>query len=305
MDALIKKIIEKDYNPTVVGLDPKLDYVPEFIKASSFEKYTGLTAAADALWEFNRALIDSMCDIIAAVKPQSAYYEMYGIEGLRTMQKTIDYAREKGLYVILDVKRGDIGATASAYSAAYLGSTSVNGGEYRAFSPDAVTVNPYLGTDGIKPFTADCEKYDKDIFVLVKTSNASSGELQDLKAEGGTIYEKTAALVNGEGSSNIGEYGYSRVGAVVGATYPKQIEILRGQMKNTFFLVPGYGAQGGTAEDVAAAFDSRGLGAVVNSSRGIMCAYKKTGADERDFAAAAKEEALRMKEEFSRCINRR
>ncbi len=304
MDRLIEKIIEKDYNPTVAGLDPKLDYVPDFIKVPCMEKAGENYAkgAADAIWEFNKVLIDNLCDVVPAVKPQSAYYEMYGIEGLICLQKTIAYAKEKGLYVILDVKRGDIGATAEAYSAAYIGETKYGDKSARSFGPDSVTVNPYLGTDGLKPFVKDAEAYDKDIFILVKTSNPSSGELQDLKIDGTPIYEKTAAIVDMLGKDNIGKYGYNRVGAVVGATYPEQIKELRAVMPNTFFLIPGYGAQGGKAEDCALAFDKNGLGGIVNSSRGIMCAYKKGDWKDEDFGLAARAEAIKMKEALKACI---
>jgi len=303
MDSLIEKIIEKDYNPTVAGLDPKLDYVPDFIKIPAMESAKSFAAgAAAALFEFNRVLIDNLSDIVPAVKPQSAYYEMYGIDGLICLNKTIEYAHQKGLYVLLDVKRGDIGATAEAYSAAYIGETAYPGGSERSFTPDAVTVNPYLGTDGLKPFVKDAVKFDRDIFVLVKTSNPSSGELQDLKVDGTPIYEKTAAIVDSLGRDNIGKYGYNKVGAVVGATYPEQIKRLREVMPNTFFLIPGYGAQGGKAEDCALAFKD-GLGGLVNSSRGIMCAYKKGEWKDEEFGIAAREEAFRMKEALKRCIS--
>ena len=297
MDKLIEKIIEKDLNPTVVGLDPKLDYVPDFIKIPCMENAGDnlRKGAADALYEFNKVLIDSLYDIVPAVKPQSAYYEMYGIEGLMCLEKTISYAKEKGLYVILDVKRGDIGATAEAYSAAYIGETQYGDKGARSFMPDSITVNPYLGTDGLKPFVKDAKEYDKEIFVLVKTSNPSSGALQDLLTDGTPIYEKTAAIVKALGEDNIGKYGYNKVGAVVGATYPEQIKVLRALMPNTLFLIPGYGAQGGKAEDCALAFDKNGLGGIVNSSRGIMCAYKKSDLPIEEFGLAARQEAERMK----------
>ncbi len=304
MDKLIKKIIEKDMNPTVAGLDPKLDYVPDFIKIPCMEKAGDnlMKGAADALFEFNKVLIDSLCDIVPAVKPQSAYYEMYGVEGIMCLNKTMQYAEEKGMYVLLDVKRGDIGATAEAYSAAYIGQTDYMGKKARSFTPDCITVNPYLGTDGLKPFVKDCNEHDKDIFILVKTSNPSSGELQDLLIDGTPIYEKTAAIVRELGADSIGEYGYNRVGAVTGATYPEQISRLREVMPNTFFLIPGYGAQGGKAEDCALAFDKNGLGGIVNSSRGIMCAYKKGDWKPEQFGEAAREEALNMKEALKKCI---
>lgn len=298
MDKLIQAIKAKDYNPTVVGLDPKLDYIPKYILDKYITDKDPYVGAARALFEFNKALIDSLCDIVPAVKPQSAYYEMYGIEGLVCLKRTIEYAQSKGMYVILDVKRGDIGATAEAYSCAYIGKTVIGGKEYRSFTPDSLTVNPYLGTDGLIPFVKDAEENGKSLFVLVKTSNPSGGELQDLVVDGEHIYEKAAAIVRGLGESSIGEYGYSRVGAVVGATYPQQLKELREKMPNTFFLVPGYGAQGGKAEDVALAFDKNRLGAVVNSSRKIMCAYKKGGWKEEQFGEAARAEAVRMRDDI-------
>ena len=298
MDKLIQAIIAKDYNPTVVGLDPKLDYVPKFILDECLNEADPFAGAAEALFRYNKTLIDSLCDIVPAVKPQSAYYEMYGIEGLKCLQKTMEYAKSKGMYVILDVKRGDIGATAEAYSHAYIGKTDIGGKEYRAFGPDSLTVNPYLGTDGLKPFVKDAEENDKSLFILVKTSNPSSGELQDLVVDGEHIYEKTAALVRTLGETSVGKYGYSKVGAVVGATYPEQLKELRAKMPNTFFLVPGYGAQGGKAEDVALAFDKNRLGAIVNSRRGIMCAYKKGDWKEEQFGEAARAEAIRMRDDI-------
>jgi len=301
VDRLIDAI-NKMKNPSVFGLDPKIDYVPQHIREKSFSVFgKGALGAADAIWEFNKALIDALCDIVPAVKPQSAYYEMYGIAGLMTLKKTIDYAKSAGLYVLLDVKRNDIGSTAEAYATAYLGKTQIDGDLYEeSFGCDAVTINGYLGTDGIKPFTDACKQYDKDCFALVKTSNPSSGELQDMDlAAGGAVCEKMAALVEGWGADNIGAHGYSRVGAVVGATYPEHAAKLRALMPHTFFLVPGYGAQGGKASDVAANFDKNGSGAIVNSSRGIMCAYRKGDYTPEQFAQAARDEAIRMREELN------
>jgi len=298
MDLLIS-LINKRNNPTVAGLDPKLDFIPKFILNKAFAEYgQNLQGAAAAILEFNKGLIDSFYDIVPAVKPQSAYYEMYGTYGLIALDETIKYAKSKGLYVILDVKRNDIGTTAEAYSSAYLGMTDVCGIKCRAFEPDSITVNGYLGSDGINPFINDCNAYDKSIFALVKTSNPSSGELQDLKLESGTVYEKMAELVNSWALKAMGESGYSNIGCVVGATYPKQAEILRKIMPNIFFLVPGYGAQGGGAADVVPAFNKDGLGAIVNSSRGIMCAYKKSGGDEA-YANAARNECIRMRDELN------
>ena len=299
MDKLIEKTIEKQ-NPTVAGLDPKLEYVPEFIKAECFKKYgKSFDAAAAALFEFNKALIDALCDIVPAVKPQAAYYEMYGWQGVKALADTINYAQSKGLYVITDAKRGDIGATMEAYAAAHLGETDIDGVKAQAFGSDALTVNGYLGTDCIKPLLKLCKENDKAIFVLAKTSNPSSGELQDKKIGDKTVYETMGGMCENWGGEVMGKYGYSAVGAVVGATYPEMLKELRAKLPHTFFLVPGYGAQGGGAEDAKYAFDKNGLGAIVNSSRGIMCAWKKQeGKTENDFAEAARAEALRMREDL-------
>lgn len=240
MDKLINKIKETN-NPTVMGLDPRYDMIPDSIK-SKYEK--NIEGACKAILEFNKGLIDSVCDIIPAVKPQIAFYEMFGIEGLKALNETCKYAKEKGIYVIVDAKRGDIGSTAEGYSNAFLGKTLIDNKKVSMYDVDFVTVNPYLGIDGVKPFIDDCKEYGKGIFILVKTSNKSSGELQDLKLEDGTtIYEKVADLVSSWGEELVGKYGYSSVGAVVGATYPIQIKELRKIMPKTFFLIPGYGAQ--------------------------------------------------------------
>lgn len=304
-DRLAEQIRIKD-NPTVMGLDPKLEYIPVSIKEKHFSNGTEpFKAAAGSILEFNKKLIDATCDIIPAVKPQLAYYEMYGPEGLRAFYETVSYARKKGLMVIADGKRNDIGSTAEAYAAAYLGETDINGEQIEAFGADAITVNAYLGIDGIKPFINLCEKKGKGIFVLVKTSNPSSGQLQDLiLSDGRTIYEAMADLAEQWGSTTIGECGYSAVGAVVGATYPKQISDLRERMPKTWILVPGYGAQGGTAADVAKAFDKNGLGAVINASRSLMCAWKlevwKNIYSNEDFDKAARAEAERMRDDINR-----
>nr|WP_316618484.1 orotidine-5'-phosphate decarboxylase [uncultured Ruminococcus sp.] len=298
-DRLIEKIIETQ-NPTVAGLDPKLDYVPASIKNACFEKYgKTLEGAAAALLEFNKRIIDNICDIVPAVKPQAAYYEMYGWQGVKALTETIAYAKAKGMFVITDGKRNDIGTTMEAYATAHLGATDVAGESVEAFGADALTVNGYLGTDGIKPLAGICKERDKGIFVLVKTSNPSSGELQDMKLENGaTVYEQMGRMCESWGSDLMGKYGYSAVGAVVGATYPGQLLEMREKAPHTFFLVPGYGAQGGGAEDAKNAFDKNGLGAIINSSRGIMCAWKKQGLTEEDFAEAARTEALRMKDDI-------
>ena len=299
IDLLVEKIKEKN-NPSVAGLDPVLSYVPEFLREKAYKEYgKNLKGACEAIWEFNKGLIDALSDIVPAVKPQSAFYEMYGLHGEEVLHRTIKYAKEKGLYVILDVKRNDIGSTAEAYSKAYLGKVDIDGIEAEPCAGDCVTVNPYLGTDGIKPFVEDCKAYDKAIFALVKTSNPSSGELQDLTAEGKKIYEQVAELVNVWNEGTIGKSGYGAVGAVVGATYPEQAKVLRSIMKQSYFLVPGYGAQGGGAEGVKPCFNDDGLGAIVNSSRGIMCAYKKGGWKPEEFAEAARAEALRMKDDIT------
>lgn len=297
-DRLIAKIQETK-NPTVVGLDPAYSYVPAYIRA----KYAGafadpLEGAACAVLEYNKALIDALCDIVPAVKPQAAYYELYGWYGVKTLAETITYAQKKGMYVITDGKRNDIGSTMEAYAAAHLGTVDIDGQIAAPFGGDALTVNGYLGSDGITPLLEICKAQNKGIFVLVKTSNPSSGELQDKKIGRRTVYEIMGSMCEKWGKEVPGERGYSGVGAVVGATYPEQLSELRAKLPHTFFLVPGYGAQGGGAKDVAGAFDENGLGAIVNSSRGIICAYKKGDWTEEQFAEAARAEALRMRDDI-------
>ncbi len=297
-DRLIKKIIEMK-NPSVAGLDPRLEYVPEYITKASFEKYgVTLKAAAEAILTFNKALIDELYDVVPAIKPQAAYYEMYGWEGVRVLTETISYAKSKGMYVMTDGKRNDIGATMEAYAAAHLGTVAVGDQMFEPFGADALTVNGYLGTDGIAPLLKICTERDKGIFVLAKTSNPSSGELQDKCIDDTPVYAAMGDMCEKWGENTIGEYGYSAVGAVVGATYPEQLSELRKRLPHTMFLVPGYGAQGGGAEGLRGAFDKNGLGAIVNSSRAIMCAYKKEGCNDADFAKAARREALRMREDI-------
>lgn len=303
LDRMIKKIIETK-NPTVAGLDPKLDFIPSYIKQAAFDKHgETLEGAAEALFEFNKGLIDALYDIVPAVKPQAAYYEMYGWQGVKALHDTIEYAKSKGMFVITDGKRNDIGTTMSAYAAAHLGEVAVGENMYEPFGGDALTVNGYLGSDGIKPAVEECKNRDKGIFVLVKTSNPSSGELQDRVMDSKTVYETMGEFCEQWGAEIMGEYGYSGVGAVVGATYPAQLGEMREKAPHTFFLVPGYGAQGGGAADVAPAFDKNGLGAIVNSSRGIMCAYKKEGCDEREYAQAARREAIRMRDEIMAAVS--
>lgn len=303
IDRLIRNI-KRTNNPTVVGLDPKLEYIPDVIKEKSFKEYgSGLAGVANGILSFNKALIDSVYDIVPAVKPQLAYYEMYGVEGIRAFAQTCEYAKSKGLIVIVDGKRNDIGTTAQAYSGAYLGKVPTGDKEKQVYNIDALTVNAYLGYDGIKPFIEDCEKYEKGIFILVKTSNKSSGQMQDIVAQDGKhIYEKMAELVDEWGSGDLGEYGYSSIGAVVGATWPEQAKVLRQIMKKAYILVPGYGAQGGTAADAVSSFNSDGLGAIINASRSIMCAWKSEKwsqrYDESGFDSAAREEAIRMRDEI-------
>ena len=303
-DRLIDAIRQKQ-NPTVAGLDPKLEYIPSYIVKGAIEEYgETLEGAAAAVFKYNCGLIDALADIVPAVKPQAAYYERLGWPGMRALAQTIEYARQKGMYVITDGKRNDIGSTMEAYAAAHLGWVKVGDREYRAFAGDALTVNGYLGTDGIKPLLDICAKEDAGIFVLVKTSNPSSGELQDRLIDGEPVYRQMGRMCEawGEQLAAAGapsRYGYSGVGAVVGATYPAQLEELRKALPHTFFLVPGYGAQGGGAADVAGAFDRNGYGAVINSSRGIMCAWQKEKCAEQDYAEAARREALRMKEALS------
>lgn len=304
MDRLLEKMVEKQ-NPTVAGLDPKLSYIPEYIREESYGKFgKTLEGAADALLAFNKGLIDGLCDIVPAVKPQAAYYEMYGWQGVRALAETIAYAKSKGMFVITDGKRNDIGATMQAYACAHLGETEVEGEAIEAFGADALTVNGYLGTDGIDPLLTVCAGRDKGIFVLVKTSNPSSGEFQDqmLHAMYEPLYRAMGNMCQHWGQKLPGKYGYSGVGAVVGATYPKQLKELRKALPDTIFLVPGYGAQGGAAADVAQGFDKNGLGAIVNSSRGIMCAWQKENCDPKGFAGAARREALRMRDEIMGCV---
>lgn len=303
MDKLINKIQEMQ-NPTVIGLDPRYEMIPEFIK-NKYEK--NLEDVAEAILEFNKKIIDAVYDIIPAVKPQIAFYEMYGLEGMKVFEKTCKYAKEKGMIVIADIKRGDIGTTAKAYSNAFLGKTLIGDKEESIYDVDFVTLNPYMGIDAIKPFIDDCKKYNKGAFILVKTSNPSSGDIQDLQLESGEkVYTKVVKLVEEWGKDLVGEYGYSSISAVVGATYPKQLEELRKEAPHTFFLIPGYGAQGGKAEDILLGFDKNGIGGIVNSSRGLMCAYKSerwsSKYTEMQFAEATRTEALRMKGELE-CQN--
>lgn len=298
-DALQEKICQMK-NPTVAGLDARLEYVPAQITERCFAQY-GQTrrAAAEAIYLFNCGLMDALSGIVPAVKPQAAYYENLGWEGMEVLERTIRYAREKGFFVIADIKRGDIGATASAYAEGWLGRTKVGGQMLPCFDADCVTVNGYMGFDAIKPFLKAAEETDKCLFTLVRTSNPSAVDLQDLKIGEQAIYEVMGELSAKWGEGTLGRCGYSRVGAVIGATWPEQLEQMRARFPHTFFLVPGYGAQGGTAQDVRFAFDEKGHGAIVNSSRGIMCAWQKTGRSGEDFAEAARDAAIATRDEIT------
>ena len=296
-DRLQEAIIAKK-NPTVAGLDPKPEYVPAHIRKECYDKYgETLEGAAEAIYRFNCGLMDALKDIVPAVKPQSAYYERLGWRGMEVLERTIRYAKEQGLYVIADIKRGDIGSTAEAYSDGWLGKTKVGEQMLSVFDADCVTLNGYMGADSVNPFLKTCKEMDKCAFILAKTSNPGSGELQNVSAgEGDTVYGLMADLIEKWGAGTEGKYGYTMAGAVAGATYPEELQKLRARMPHTFLLVPGYGAQGGTAEDVQYAFDKKGCGAIVNASRSIMCAWQKTGGDGRDFQDAARAAAETMRD---------
>ena len=290
-------------NPTVAGLDPKPEYVPSFIVEEKMKQYgQTLRCAAEAIYEYNVGLIDALCDVVPAVKPQSAFYERFGFEGVDVLKRTVDYAKSKGLYVIMDAKRGDIGSTAEGYSEAYLGSVTIGETEVEPFGCDCLTINAYLGSDGINPFIKDCVARDRAVFALVKTSNPSSGELQNIVAGDRKVYNVVGDLLERLSKDTVDKYGYTCVGAVTGATYPMDIRDLRRRLEKTFFLVPGYGAQGGKAEDVQYAFDEYGHGAIVNSSRGIICAWQKTGKEGKDFGEAARDAAIAMREDLKKYI---
>ena len=283
IDRLIESV-EHAENPTALGLDTR----PEYLPRSFLERFSS-GDTANAVLAFNKALIDALCDIIPCVKVQVAYYEMLGTAGMQAFRDTLTYARHKGMSTIADVKRNDIGATAEAYASAYLGAQA-------PLQADFVTVNPYLGSDGIEPFLDECRKNGGGIFILVRTSNPSAAEFQDLPVEGRPLYEHIGDKVAEWGENMKGQHGYSSVGAVVGATWPEEGRKLRARLPHTFFLVPGYGAQGGTARDLSGCFDARKRGAVINASRSILCAHQKKKTD--DFVSAAREEALRMRDEI-------
>ncbi len=301
INKLIKEIQKKDA-PIVVGLDPMLNYIPEHIQKKAFEEFgETLEGAAEAIWQFNKGIVDATYDLIPSVKPQIAMYEQFGVPGVMAFKKTVDYCKEKGLVVIGDIKRGDIGSTSTAYAVGHLGKVKVGEKSYYGFDEDFVTVNPYLGSDGVNPFVDVCKEENKGIFVLVKTSNPSSGEFQDQMVDGRPLYELVAEKVVEWGEQCMGD-SYSNVGCVVGATYPEMGKVLRKLMPKTYILVPGYGAQGGTAKDLAPYFNEDGLGAIVNSSRGIIAAYKqdkyaKFGAE--NYAEASRQAVIDMKDDIN------
>ena len=300
--------IKKTNAPIVVGLDPMLNYVPEHVKKQAFAEHgETLKGAAEAIWQYNKAIVDAVYDLIPAVKPQIAMYEQFGVEGLIAYQKTVDYCHEKDLVVIGDVKRGDIGSTSAAYAVGHLGKVEVGSQKIPVFNEDFATVNPYLGTDGIKPFVDICKEEKKGLFILVKTSNPSSGEFQDRMIDGKPLYEHVAEKVAAWGEELMGD-AYSYVGAVVGATYPEIGKVLRKVMPKSFILVPGYGTQGGKGADLVHYFNEDGLGAIVNSSRGIIAAYKQEkyaqfGAEH--FADASRQAVLDMIEDIDGALKNR
>lgn len=304
INKLVKKI-QENKAPIVVGLDPMLSYIPEFIKEQAYaEKGETLAGAAEAIWQYNKGIVDATYDLIPAVKPQIAMYEQFGVEGLIAYKKTVDYCKAKDLVVIGDIKRGDIGSTSAAYATGHLGKVMVGSKSYAGFDEDFATVNPYLGSDGVDPFIKVCQEEKKGIFVLVKTSNKSSGELQDLEVNGKPIYEIVGELVAKWGEQCMGD-AYSYVGAVVGATYPEMGKVLRDIMPKTYILVPGYGAQGGKGADLVHFFNKDGLGAIVNSSRGIIAAYKQAGYEkfgEACYADASRQAVLDMKEDIMNAL---
>ena len=300
--------IKKTNAPIVVGLDPMLNYIPEHVQKKAFAEFgETLEGAAEAIWQFNKEIVDKTYDLIPAVKPQIAMYEQFGIPGLEAFKKTVDYCKEKGLVVIGDIKRGDIGSTSAAYAVGHLGHVQVGSKSYAPFDEDFVTVNPYLGSDGVNPFIDICKEENKGLFILVKTSNPSSGEFQDQLVDGRPLYELVGEKVAVWGEAHMGDE-YSYIGAVVGATYPEMGKVLRKVMPKSYILVPGYGAQGGQGKDLVHFFNEDGLGAIVNSSRGIIAAYKqeayaKFGAENFGDASRAAVEA--MVADISNALNNR
>lgn len=307
IQQLIKNITEKNA-PIVVGLDPMLSYIPKHIMDAAIEeKGETLEGCAEAIWQFNKGIVDATYDLIPAVKPQVAMYEQFGVPGMEAFAKTVSYCKSKGLTIIGDIKRGDIGSTSTAYAIGHLGKVTIGSKTLRGFEEDFVTVNPYLGSDGVKPFIEVCKEEDKGIFVLVKTSNPSSGEFQDRLIDGRPLYEYVGEKVN-EWGQDCMDGSYSNVGAVVGATYPEMGEVLRKVMPHAYILVPGYGAQGGKASDLAPYFNTDGLGAIVNSSRGIICAYKQEVYAEKftpeQYADASRQAVIDMREDINGALGK-
>ena len=305
IDKLVKNI-QKTNAPIVVGLDPMLAYVPEHVKAKAFKEFgETLEGAAEAIWQFNKAIVDATYDLIPAVKPQIAMYEQFGIPGMVAFKKTVDYCKEKGLVVIGDIKRGDIGSTSGAYAVVHIGEVAVGSQTYCGFDEDFVTLNPYMGSDSIKPFIEVAKPRKKGMFVLVKTSNPSSGEFQDRMIDGRPLYEWVGEKVTEWGADYVGECGYSYVGAVVGATYPEMGKVLRKVMPKNFILVPGYGAQGASGKDLTHYFNEDGLGAIVNSSRGIIAAYKQeayASYGPENFADASRAAVIAMQKDIASAL---
>lgn len=306
INTLVDKI-KKTEAPIVVGLDPMLGYIPEHIVNSAYDKCgKNLEGAAEAIWQYNKGIVDAVYDLIPAVKPQIAMYEQFGIPGMIAFKKTVDYCKEKGLVVIGDIKRGDIGSTSAAYATGHIGKVEIDGNFFRGFDEDFITVNPYLGTDGIKPFADVCKEEKKGMFILVKTSNPSSGEFQDRLIDGRPLYEHVAEKVVEWGNDVMGD-DYSYIGAVVGATYPEMGKVLRELMPKSYILVPGYGAQGGQGKDLVHFFNKDGLGAIVNSSRGIIAAYKQDKYSQfgaQNYADASRQAVLDMKEDLKQAVCR-
>lgn len=306
INKLVSKI-QKTNAPIVVGLDPMMKFIPQQIQKAAFAEYgETLEGAAEAVWQYNKGIVDAIYDLVPAVKPQIAMYEQFGIPGLVAFKKTVDYCKEKDLVVIGDIKRGDIGSTSEAYAVGHLGRVCVGSKSYSGFNEDFATVNPYLGSDGVKPFLKVCQEEKKGIFVLVKTSNPSSGELQDRLVDGRPLYEIVGEQVAAWSEECMGD-SYSYVGAVVGATYPEQGKILRSIMPRSFILVPGYGAQGGKGADLVHFFNEDGLGAVINSSRGIIAAYqqeKYARYGELNYADASRAAVIDMREDIAQALGR-
>ena len=304
INKLVDKI-RKTNAPIVVGLDPMMKFIPSHIKAAAFEQYgETLEGAAEAIWQYNKGIVDAIYDLVPAVKPQIAMYEQFGIPGMIAFKKTVDYCKEKDLVVIGDIKRGDIGSTSEAYAVGHLGKVQVGSNSYYGFDEDFVTVNPYLGSDGVDPFVKVCKEEKKGLFILVKTSNPSSGEFQDQLIDGKPLYELVGEKVAAWGEDCMGD-DYSYVGAVVGATYPEMGKVLRKVMPKAFILVPGYGAQGGTGKDLVHFFNEDGLGAIINSSRGIIAAYqqeKYASYGEEGYAQAARAAVIDMREDIASAL---